>query len=124
VEVMTMTSGFPGHRAGHVAWDGDHSRVARRAVGIAAADVAVLAVVGAVFGTAWLVGGTEATEDNWVGMLGAAGIFGGLAASVVALVLAALARSRHETWSMLWLPLLLAPGLLLLLGAVELFWME
>jgi hypothetical protein len=118
------TSGFPGHRAVHVAWDGDHSKVARTAVGIAAADVAVLVVIGAIFGTAWLVGGTEATEDNWVGMLGAVGVLGGLAASVVALVLAALARSRHEAWSLLWLPLLLAPGLLLLVGSVELFWME
>lgn len=101
-----------------------HTRLARWAVGLAEAALAVLVMGFGVLGVAWAGGGVEATEDNWVGALTMASSAVGLVASLAGLVLAAAAKVRHEGWSLLWLPLTLFPGLVVLLVIVEAFWME
>jgi hypothetical protein len=69
---------------------------------------------------AYAVGGSGATEDNWVGFLGAVSLLGGLVASLAAFALALAAKIKHEKWALLWLPFLLFPALLafLVLGTV------
>jgi hypothetical protein len=98
--------------------------VGRWAVALAAAVAVVLVVSYAVFGVAYLVGGVEAIEDSWVGLLGAVALFGGLLASLVAFVLAVVAKVRHERRTLLWLPLSLFPVLVAVVVVVETFWME
>ena len=109
------------HPALHAQEDG---RLARWSVTLAEAVVAVVTLAALVFGAAYVVGGVEATEDNWVGMLAAVGLLGGLAVSLVAFVLAVLARARHERRPLSWLPWTVFPALFgfILLG--ELFWWE
>ena len=106
---------------GHAHADG---RQARWAVWLAAAVVAVVALAAAVFGVAYAVGGVEATEDNWVGLLAAAGLLGGLAVSLVAFTLAVLARVSHERHTLMWLPLSVFPALFGFVVLGELFWWE
>jgi hypothetical protein len=84
----------------------------------------VVAVSYAIFGVAWAVGGEDAVSDNWVGFLGALAMLGGLATSLVAFVLAMVAKVKHEQWKLLWLPLVLFPALLAVVLLVEAFWME
>ncbi len=91
-------------------------------LGAAAAAAVVAGVV--LFGIAYAVGGTEATEDNWVGLLSATGVLGGLLLAFVAFVLALSARIRHEPWRPLWLPLAVFPGVTLFLAVSEIFWWE
>jgi hypothetical protein len=93
-------------------------------VWLAEVVVAVVALAATVFAVAYAVGGVEATEDNWVGMLAVVGILGGLAVSLVAFALAVLARIHHERRRLMWLPLSVFPALFgfVLLG--ELFWWE
>lgn len=93
---------------------------------VALAEVVVAVVVAAftIFGIAYVVGGVEATEDNWVGMLGAVAVLGGLAVSLAAFVLAVLAKIHDERRRMLWLPLSLFPALLGFVVLGELFWWE
>lgn len=98
--------------------------VGRWAVALAAAVAVVLVVSYAVFGVAYLVGGVEAIEDSGVGLLGAVALFGGLLASLVAFVLAVVAKVRHERRTLLWLPLSLFPVLVAVVVVVETFWME
>jgi amino acid transporter len=99
-------------------------RQARWAVWLATAAVAVLALAAAVFGVAYAVAGVEATEDNWVGLLAAVGLLGGLAVSLVAFTLAVLARINHERRPLMWLPLSVFPALLGFVVLGELFWWE
>ncbi len=99
-------------------------RQARWAVALAEAVVAVVALSATVFGVAYAVGGVEATEDNWVGMLAAVGLLGGLAVSLVAFTLAVLARIHHERRALLWLPLSVFPALFGFVVLGELFWWE
>ena len=47
-------------------------------------------------------------------MLGAVALLGGLPASLVAFAMAVVARVKHEQWALLWLPLSLFPGLLVI----------
>lgn len=101
-----------------------HPRMARWSVAIAAVAAVVMAVSYAIFGVAFATGGDDAVSDNWVGLLGAVALVGGLATSFVAFILAAVAKARHEHWKLLWLPLLLFPGLLVVVLVVEAFWME
>ncbi len=78
-EVISMTakpvpggapiSAGPGHA---------HTQLARRAVGLAEVAAVVVAVSYAIVGVAFAVGGTDAISDNWVGMLGAVALLGGL----------------------------------------------
>lgn len=100
------------------------SSLARRAARLAAAaTVAITTALGA-FGIAYAIGGTEATSDNWVGILVVALLFGGLLASLAAFSLAALARIQREGWAQLWFPLSVFPALLAFLALGEAFWWE
>lgn len=107
--------------AGH---DRLHTRLARWGVGIAGAVVVAILVSAAIFAVAYAVGGPGATEDNWVGFLAVVSLLGGLVASLAAFALALTAKSKHEQWPILWLPLLLFPALLAFLVLGELFWWE
>ena len=84
----------------------------------------VMAVSCAIFAVAYAVGGLAATEDNWVGFVGAASLLGGLEASLAVFVMAAVTRVRHERSSLLWLPLTLFPTLLAVVLLAEVFWVE
>jgi hypothetical protein len=101
--------------------DRAHTRLARWAVGIAAAVVVVILVSAVIFAVAYAVGGPGATEDNWVGLLGVVSLLGGLVASLAAFALALAAKIKR---ALLWLPLLLFPALLAFLVLGELFWWE
>jgi len=98
--------------------------MARWAVGLAAVVAAVLVVSYTIFAVAYVVGGDAAISDNWVGFLGAFAMLGGLVASLVAFVLAVVAKVKHERWALLWLPLSLFPALLAVVVLAETFWME
>jgi uncharacterized membrane protein len=100
-----------------------HTRLARWGVGIAAAAAVAMLASAAIFAVAYAVGGSGATEDNWVGFL-ALSLLGGLVASLAAFALALTAKIQHEQWPMLWLPLVLFPALVALLVLGELFWWE
>jgi hypothetical protein len=104
--------------------DRAHSRLARWAVGIAAAVAVTILVSAAIFAVAYAIGGPGATEDNWVGLLGLVSLLGGLVASLAAFTLALAARIKHEQWALLRLPLFLFPALLAFLVLGELFWWE
>ena len=104
--------------------DSVHTRLTRWGFGIAAAVAITILVSGAIFAVAYAVGGPGATEDNWVGLLGAVSLLGGLVASLAAFALALAAKIKHEQWALLWLPLLLFPALLAFLVLGELFWWE
>ena len=103
---------------------GGHSRPSRWAVGLAAAVAAVIAVSYTIFAVALAVGGVGATEDTWVGLLGAVALLGGLVASLAAFALAVVAKVRHEQWGLLWLPLSLFPALLVVVVLGETLWWE
>lgn len=103
---------------------GGHTPIARWAVGLAAVVAVVVAVSYTIFAVAYAVGGDAAISDNWVGFLGAFAMLGGLAASLVAFVLAIVAKVKHERWALLWLPLSLFPALLAVVVLAEMFWME
>jgi hypothetical protein len=78
----------------------------------------------AIFAVAYAIGGSGATEDNWVGFLGAVSLLGGLLASLAAFALAVVAKVKHERWALLWLPLSVFPALLAFLLLGEAFWWE
>jgi hypothetical protein len=84
--------------------------------GVFAVSVATVAI-------AYGLGAESTVEDTQVGELlaitSAVGSFGSLIAFV-----AVVARSRHERWSLLWLPLVLFPTILGLVVLGELFWWE
>lgn len=101
-----------------------HTQVARRAVGLAEVVAVVVAVSYAIVGVAYAVGGSGGISDNWVGMLGAVALLGGLLASLVAFAMAVVARVKHEHWALLWLPLSLFPGLVTIVVLAETLWLE
>jgi hypothetical protein len=101
-----------------------HTRLARCGVGIAAVVAIAILVSAAIFAVGYAIGGPGATEDNWVGYLGAVSLLGGLVASLAAFALALAAKIKHERWALLWLPLLLFPALLTFLVLGELLWWE
>jgi hypothetical protein len=84
----------------------------------------VVVVAGAVFSIAYAVGGSDATSDNWVGVLAAVGLLGGVLTSLGAFVVALVAWLGHERTRLLWLPLLLFPALLAFVVLGEAFWWE
>lgn len=104
--------------------DRGHTLIARWAVGIAVVVAVVVAVSYTIFAVAYSVGGNAAISDNWVGFLGAFAMLGGLAASLVAFVLAIVAKVKHERWRLLWLPLSVFPALLAIVVIAEAFFME
>ena len=103
---------------------GAGSRRARWVVAIAAVVAGAIALSFAIFGIAYLIGGSAAIDDTWVGLLVVVALLGGLFASLVALVGAVTVVVRHERWAPLWLPLLLFPAILIFLLVGELFWWE
>ena len=100
------------------------SGLARWAVGLAGAVLVAFAVTFAILAVAYAIGGSGATEDNWVGFLGMVSLLGGLLASLAAFALAVVARVKHERWALLWLPLSVFPALLAFLLLGEAFWWE
>ena len=100
------------------------SRPARRAVGIAGVVSAAIVMSFALFAVAYAVGGSAAVDDTWIGLILAVSLLGGLAASLVAFVLAVMATVRHGRWGPLWFPLALFPAILAFLVVGELFWWE
>jgi hypothetical protein len=101
-----------------------HGRLARWAVGLAAAAVVAIAASLAILAVAYAIGGSGATEDNWVGLLAVVSLLGGLLASLAAFALAIVAKATHERWALLWLPVSVFPGLLAFLVLGEAFWWE
>jgi hypothetical protein len=89
------------------------------AVGLAAAVAVAIATSFAIFAVAYAIGGSGATEDNWVGFLLGVSLLGGLLAS-----LAVVAKVKHERWAPLWFPLSVFPALLAFLVLGEAFWWE
>lgn len=114
----------PGHAPILVGPDHAHGRLARCAVGLAAAVAVAIATPFAIFAVAYAFGGSGATEDNWVGFLAGVALLGGLPASLAAFALAAVAKAKHERWALLWLPLSVFPALLAFLVLGEAFWWE
>ena len=99
--------------------------VPRWAVGLAAAAVVVIATAAAIFAVAYAIGGSGATEDNWVGLLVMVSLLGGLLASLAAFALAVVvAKVKHERWALLWLPLSVFPALLAFVVLGEALWWE
>lgn len=101
-----------------------HSQLARWSVGISTAVTIVIALSGVILSVAYAIGGSDAISDNWVGLLGAVALLGGLLASLAAFVLAITAKVRHEQWVKLWLPLLIFPVLLAFIVLGEVLWWE
>jgi len=98
------------------------SRLARWAVGIAAVVTVLLVLTGALFAVAYARAGSAGFSDNWVGLLGAVAIIGGLIVSFAAFVLAIVAKVKNEKWAWLWLPLSVFPALLAFIVLGNLFW--
>lgn len=120
---MTVAS-VPGHGPTSVGSASAHSRLARWAAGVAAAVVVAIATSLVIFALAYAIGGSGATEDNWVGFLAAVSLLGGSLASFAAFALAVVAKVKHERWALLWLPLSVFPALLAFLVLGEAFWWE
>lgn len=114
----------PGHAPHSVGPAPAHSRLVGWAVGLAAAVAVAIATSFVIFAVAYAIGGSGATEDNWVGFLGAVSLLGGLLASLAAFALAVVAMVRHERWALLWLPLSVFPALLAFLVLGEALWWE
>ena len=114
----------PGHAPISVGPAHSHSPLARWAVRLAAAVVVAIAASSAIFAVAYAIGGSGATEDNWVAWLVAVLLLGGLLASCAAFALAVVAKVKHERWALLWLPLSVFPALLAFLVLGEAFWWE
>ena len=101
-----------------------HSRLTRWAVGLAAAVAVAIAASFATFAVAYAIGGSDATEDNWIGLLLMVSLLGGLLASFAAFALAVVAEVKHERWALLWFPLSVFPALLAFLVLGEALWWE
>lgn len=82
------------------------------AVGTAVATAVLFAVGVTVLGIVGFDADDEAFTTGTTAVV-SVGLFGGMLASVAAFVTAVVARMRHEHSAWLWLPLLLAPVLLI-----------
>lgn len=100
------------------------SRPARWAVTIAGVVAAAIVMSFATFAVGYAVGGWGAVDETWYGLIVVVSLLGGLAASLVAFVVAVVARVKHERWRLLWLRLMLFPAILAFLVLGELFWWE
>lgn len=106
--------------ARHPAWSSTISIV----IAVSILVLVILAVIFSIVGVAYLVKGDEGISDNWVGALGAIGIFTGLAVSAVNLI-AALGHTRHlRARPILWLAVLEFPVLLGTIVLLEVFLLE
>ncbi|MGH8894276.1 MAG: hypothetical protein ACRDWY_13385 [Actinomycetes bacterium] len=85
-----------------------------------AGAAAVMYAVGlSVLGTV----GFEANDedfDTWQKVVVTGGLFGGIATSAAAFVLAVVEKFRHDRWLLLWIPLLLGPAIIISFP----FWFE
>jgi hypothetical protein len=104
----------------------DHKplHTARPSVVLAEVSAGVVGAAVLTLLVAYAVGGDAAISDTWIAYLAGVAMVGGLFASLVAFLLAAFARIRHEVAARLWLPLTLFPALLALLVVAEVFWLE
>jgi hypothetical protein len=107
----------------HVALE-EHPRLGQWSVALSTIIVAAMAVAFSIFGIAYQMNGVEGTEDNWVGMLTAIALLGGLVGSLVAFAMAIVDRAKHDNWSLLWMPLTLFPVLAAFVVLGEAFWWE
>lgn len=83
--------------------------LADRAVQIAYAAIGILLVGAAVLGIAYLVGGSEAVDDNWGGIIFVFAFFASWALSLVACGAALIARRNPSNSRSLVLPLWFFP---------------
>jgi len=108
-----------------VAPDDEVSTGARKwAVGLAVAAAVAIATSFGIFAVAYAIGGSGATEDNWVGFLVAVSLLGASLVSLAAFALAIVAKVKHERWAPLWLPLSVFPALLAFVVLGEALWWE
>ena len=91
---------------------------------LAAVSLAVLVLGALLFATAWLIGGDDATSDNWVGFTVVVALFTGLVGSFTACVVAVFTALRRHTWRRLLLPLLTFPAVVLTVALLEAFVFE
>jgi hypothetical protein len=100
------------------------SGVGRVAVVLATFVVVAVLVSYTILFVALAAGGDDAISDTWVGFQAAFVLLGGLLLSLVAFVMAIVARVRHERSTLLRLPMALFPTLMVLLVLAELFVIE
>lgn len=100
------------------------NRETQWAIILATTVSAVVIVAGALFGIAYLVGGTNAVSDNWIGFLVAISFLGGLVISLLAFILGITAWMRHGRAPWLWVPLAVFPCLLAFIVLGEIFWWQ
>lgn len=98
------------------------SGLSRWAVWLAAAVVGLVVLLSCMFAIAYASKGTAGFSDNWLGSLGAIGLYVGLLVSLVAFSMAITVRIKHEKWSWLWLPLIAFPALVAFIVLGDLFW--
>ena len=98
--------------------------MARWAVRLAVAATVAITASWAIFAVAYAIGGSGATEDNWVGLLSMILLFCALPGSLAAFALGVAAKVKREQWAPLWLPLTVFPTLLAFLVLGEAFWWE
>lgn len=112
---------IPGHAPDSTVQGHPHSRLARRAVGLAA-------VFGVAFATWWVgfVIGGEAFYDrsDWGTGFAVITMLVGLVAAVAASVMAIVSLVKGERWTLLLVPLCAFPALLVFLIVGEAFWWE
>ena len=113
---------LPSHA--HFSAGPSNSSIARWAFRLAAGAPVAIGAGLVLFGVANAVGGSDATSDNWVGVLVGVGLLAGLLASLGAFFLAAAAKIKHEPWLVLWLPLSMFPAVLAFFVLGESFWWE
>ncbi|HEY3293198.1 MAG TPA: hypothetical protein VGJ85_06175 [Candidatus Nanopelagicaceae bacterium] len=100
------------------------NRETQWAIALATTVSAVVIFSGALFGIAYLVGGSNAVSDNWVGFLVAMSFLGGLTISLLAFVLGITAWIRHGRAPWLWVPVVVFPSLLAFIVLGEIFWWQ
>ena len=84
-----------------------NSSHAKWAVGLAG----IVAVVVAGLAVAYVLEGTDVTDNPWVSFFAAVLLVIGLLIAMPAFGMAVTAKVQHETWAALWLPLLVFPAL-------------
>ena len=110
-----------GHVGGVRQSNGDAAATSRWMAGLA---LAVLTSGALLFGSAWAIGGQDATADNWVGVTVVVALFAGLLTALAAMVTSLVIGVRHGSWAQLRLPLLTFPTVLLVVVLLEAFVFE
>ena len=99
-------------------------RRAGRAVVAAEVAAGMFVAAAALFGVAYVIGGSDATEDNWVAVCVGVVALGGALLSFGAFVVALAMKVRGATLRPMWLPLSVFPAAVAFLLLGELFWWE